>query len=442
MRMCTVVRRPRLLAIVGMSAIAVALSGCPSANEPTKPAKSPGKKQSAIEFPAEEPIGRPKAEEAAAHRPSATKKAPSPAQQVAQDVEEAATKPRDLGPPLVDDPSSLVPMDRQAPIWIDKKNRWVVLQGEVCSVDYPLEFFASYSTKAYESVLAVNVKAEIIHTCLVRVDAKPGHPARFDSNFSPPKFSPPTGTEIVIEVRWKDAGGKLQSANAQQWVRNIKTKKALDTNWVFAGSVFVNDQETKKEYYAADAGDLICVLSSPYAMLDLPLFGYGAIEARTFEAFKEHIPPRETPVTLLLKPILSTNPGAKGAAAGETPVGVPNKSADAEQKAVAVAEPWLALVDRKEYSKAWETSAERLKKAVTRRDFVKSIGDWRKQFGRVTSRQLESKKYATTLPHAPDGPYVVLQYKTSFANNKAIVETVELILGKDRKWRVSNYDTE
>ena len=109
MRMCTVVRRPSLLAIVGMSAIAVALSGCPSANEPTKPAESPGKKQSAIEFPAEEPIGRPKAEEAAAHRPSTTKKAPSPAQQVAQDVEEAATKPRDLGPPLVDDPSSLLP---------------------------------------------------------------------------------------------------------------------------------------------------------------------------------------------------------------------------------------------------------------------------------------------------------------------------------------------
>lgn len=311
MRMCTVVRRPSLLVIVGMSAIAVvALSGCPSANEPTKPAESPGKKQSAIQFPAEEPIGRPKAEEEAAHRPPTTKKAPSPAQQVAQDVEDAATKPRDLGPPLVDDPGSLRQMYPQTPIWIDKKNRWVVLQGEVCSVDYPLEFFASYSTKAYESVLAVNVKAEIIHTCLLNVGAERGHPARFDSNFSPPKFSPPTGTEIVIEVRWKDAGGKVRSANAQQWVRNIRTKKALDTNWVFAGSVFVNDQETKKEYYAADAGDLICVLSSPYAMLDLPMFGYGAIEARTFEAFKEHIPPRETPVTLLLKPILSTNPSA------------------------------------------------------------------------------------------------------------------------------------
>ena len=180
MRMCTAVRRPSLLVIVGMAAIAVALSGCPSANEPTKPAESSGKKPFRVKGRGE-PVAKTKAEEEAAHRPSTTKKASSPAQQVAQDVEEAATKPRDLGPPLVDDTSSLRQMYPQTPIWIDKKNRWVVLQGEVCSVDYPLEFFASYSTKAYESVLAVNVKA-YDHTRLAegrRRQARPSRPIRF-----------------------------------------------------------------------------------------------------------------------------------------------------------------------------------------------------------------------------------------------------------------------
>jgi len=428
------VRRPSFLAIVGMSAIAVALSGCP--NESAKPPQSPPKKPSAVEAPAK-PAAKPKSDERAEAKRRATANGEPAEEQVAQDVEQAARKPRDLGPPLVDDLNDLIPLHPKDPVWIDKKNKWVVLQGEVCSADCPLEFFASYFTKAYESVVTVNVKAEIVHTGLLRVDAEQGHPARFE-----PKFSPPTGTEIVIEVRWKDAKGKVKSCPAQQWIRNIKTKKALDTNWVFAGSIFVTREETGERYYAANSGDMICVLSSPIAMLDLPMFGYGAIEARTFEVFKEHIPPPGTPITLVLKPILSTNPSAKGSPAAATPAGAQDKHADAEQKAVAVAESWLALVDRGEYAQAWETQAERLKKAVMRRDFVKSIGDWRKQLGKVTSRQLESKKYATTLPHAPDGPYVVVQYKTSFASKKSLAETVTLMLGKDKKWRVLDYATE
>jgi hypothetical protein len=286
-------------------------------------------------------------------------------------------------------------------------------------------------------VVAVNVTPSTVHAGLRLLGAVPGHPARFD-----PEFSPPTGTEIAIEMRWKDAKGKVQSSPAQKWIRNIKTKKALDTNWVFAGSSFSTDEQTGKRYYAADSGELICVYSSPAAMLDLPILGYRAIEARSFEAFKENLPPKGTPVTLVLKPILSTVPGAKEKPPAKPPAEAQDKHADAEQKALAVADAWLVLVDRGEYSQAWETQAERLKAAVTRKDFVKSIGDWRKQFGKVTARQLESKKYAMTLPRAPEGPYVVLQYRTSFASKKSIVETVTLILGKDKKWRVLSYDTE
>jgi hypothetical protein len=424
-----------------MSAIVVTLSGCPAESETTKPAESPLKKRSKVEFPPEEPIGRPKTDERAAKHPPTTNKATTPAEKVAQDVEEAAKKPRDAGPPLVDDPKSLIPLQATAPVWIDNKNKWVVLQGEVCSVDYPLEFFVSIPTKAYESVLSVDVEAWIVHSALLRVGAEAGHPARFDANVSPPKFVPPTGTEIAIEVRWKDADGKVQSASAQQWVRDIKTKKALNANWVFAGSVFVTNQETGKEHYAADGGELICALSSPYAMLDLPMFGYGAIEARSFEAFKEHIPPRGTSVTLLLKPILSTNPSAKRAPAAKPPAetGNRNKHAAAEQKAVDAAEPWLALVDRGEYSQAWETAAGFLKDRAERREFIKVVGDKRKPLGKLISRKLESMLYATSLPGAPDGQYVVLQYKTSFANKKRAIETVVPMLDNDRKWRVSGY---
>ncbi len=50
-----------------------------------------------------------------------------------------------------------------------------------------------------------------------------------------------------------------------------------------------------------------------------------------------------------------------------------------------------------------------------------------------------SKLYATSLPGAPKGQYVVVQYKTSFANKPSAIETITPMLEKDKKWRVSGY---
>ena len=60
----------------------------------------------------------------------------------------------------------------------------------------------------------------------------------------------------------------------------------------------------------------------------------------------------------------------------------------------------------------------------------------------MTSRQLESRQFTTSMTHAPDGQYVVLRYKTQFANKKPAIETVVPMLDKDKKWRVSGYQFE
>jgi len=54
-------------------------------------------------------------------------------------------------------------------------------------------------------------------------------------------------------------------------------------------------------------------------------------------------------------------------------------------------------------------------------------------------RYVASIEYATRLPGAPDGEYVVIQYETSFKNKRSSIETVTPILGKDGVWRVSGY---
>lgn len=374
--------------------------------------------------PPPEPADEPKPEKA-----KPTEKATTPQEAFREDLEEMADKPRDLGTPLVDANAELVRLSAEQPVWVDKKNKHVVLLGETCKAGYPLEFFATYSNRAYESVVAVNVKPSTIHAGLLAVGAKPGHPARFQ-----PEFSPPTGTEIAIEVRWKDPQGQVQSARAQDWIRDIKTKKALDLNWVFAGSIAETDSSGQIASYQADGGDMICVLSLPSAMLDLPRRGYGAIESRSFEAFAERVPREGTPVTLLMKPIKPAKPsapqtGAKTAA---------QDPAEAEKRAVEAAGPWLALIDQGQYGKSWEAASDRFKDAAERRDFIAKLNDARKPLGNAKSRVLLSKHYTTSLPGAPDGHYVILKYQTVF-EKKAAVETVTSMLDKDRKWRISGY---
>lgn len=434
MRMLTTAGRSNLLAILGISAIAVTLCGCPSKKEPVTTPKLSDKPASATKT---EPAAKhePKAQPPSAKTPAKTETAE---EQVTEAIDQAAKKPRDLGPPLVDNPAGLARLHPQQPVWIDIKNKQVILQGEVCAANYALEFFATYPNRSYEAVLSVNVQPSVVHTGLLAVGAKEGHPATFQ-----PKFSPPTGTEVAIEVRWKGADGKTQSAPAQQWIRNIKTKKALDTNWVFAGSVFTTDETGHRSYWA-DSGELICVLNLPGAMLDLPMRSDGALEARIFEAFTEHLPPQDTPVTIVLKPILSpasskptlpksatVKPTEKKAVAKDTP-------AEAEKKAADAATAWLALVDRGEYSQARDTAAALLKNITERREFIKTVSDLRKPRGPIKSRQLDSKQFVASAPGSPDGQ-CVLQFKTSFANQTSAAERVTLMVDKDRKWRVSGY---
>ena len=45
----------------------------------------------------------------------------------------------------------------------------------------------------------------------------------------------------------------------------------------------------------------------------------------------------------------------------------------------------------------------------------------------------------TSMPGAPDGEYVVIQYSTNFQNKKSAIETVTPMKNKGGEWRVSGY---
>ena len=111
----------------------------------------------------------------------------------------------------------------------------------------------------------------------------------------------------------------------------------------------------------------------------------------------------------------------------------------AEKKAIEASDAWLKLIDNGQYAKSWETAAELFKNAVSKKQWSQSLNAVRKPLGKVMKRTVRSKQYATSLPGAPDGEYVVIQYETSFENKKSSIETVTPMLDKDGKWRVSGY---
>jgi len=110
-----------------------------------------------------------------------------------------------------------------------------------------------------------------------------------------------------------------------------------------------------------------------------------------------------------------------------------------EQAAQAAAQAWLSLVDRGMYAESWAEAATYFKGAVTQEGWMQSMKSIRQPLGENISRKLLSATHTRTLPGAPDGDYVVIQYQASFEKKQSAVETVTPMLDKDGKWRVSGY---
>ncbi len=112
---------------------------------------------------------------------------------------------------------------------------------------------------------------------------------------------------------------------------------------------------------------------------------------------------------------------------------------DSEKEALKAAESWLARVDAGEYGKSWDQSAALFKNALSKGEWEKALNAARKPLGDLVSRKVKSTNYATSLPGAPDGEYVVIQFTTSFVNKRSAVETVTPMKDPDGLWRVSGY---
>jgi hypothetical protein len=160
-------------------------------------------------------------------------------------------------------------------------------------------------TKEHEAILAADMDARHIHAALLAAGAEAGSPVQYEIP-GERKYKPAHGTRIKVSVQYKDKD-KVVTLPAQQWVRHVKTKKDLEYEWVFAGSRFTPHPDPKEQPdYAANIGDVICVSNFDTAMLDLPVASTKSDDDLEYEAHTERIPALNTPVTIILEPVLGS----------------------------------------------------------------------------------------------------------------------------------------
>jgi hypothetical protein len=188
-------------------------------------------------------------------------------------------------------------------VWLEVqgKERRVVIRGAVCLREGALEvFLCRKGSKEHESIVSADVDGRSIHEALNLAGAKEGSPVEFV-----PKYKAAHGDAIKVFIEYEEQG-RRKKVNARDLIRQTKTKKELESDWVFAGSRLFRDPVEKDKppiYLANTDGYFIGVSNFETALLDVPISSPNDDAERLYEAWTDRIPPLGTECTVILEPI-------------------------------------------------------------------------------------------------------------------------------------------
>ena len=211
--------------------------------------------------------------------------------------------------PKADPKSEHQPLTKEKTLILEKKpdgSRRVLIASEVCLREGQLEvFLCKLRTKEHEAIVRTDMDASLIHAALLAAGGVRGKPVQYSNpTTGEPDYKAATGGKVNVSVHYT-LKGKSFTHPAQDWIQDVRTKKAMTHNWVFAGSRFVknSDRPNDPDYYCANNGEIICVSNFPDSMLDLPV-EIGKDDGNlNFQAFTEKIPPKTSKVWVILEPV-------------------------------------------------------------------------------------------------------------------------------------------
>ncbi len=106
------------------------------------------------------------------------------------------------------------------------------------------------------------------------------------------------------------------------------------------------------------------------------------------------------------------------------------------------AQEWLALFDGEQYEETWAEASSFFKSKIGKEQWVMRIKQTKTRrpvLDSLRSRSEVAARYTTSLPKAPDGEYVVVQYRATYADEE-FIETMTL-KKEGGDWRVAGYVT-
>ena len=162
------------------------------------------------------------------------------------------------------------------------------------------------------------------------------------------------------------------------------------------------------------------------------------------EPVKHRTRPHSAASTVLLAALLAGPPAMAAPPAPAPPPSPAPTAADpalaeAISRAKASAKAWLLVTDSGKYAESWEQAATLFRKAVPKAEWEQSFAAARKPLGGTKRRSEKSAQYSRTLPGAPDGQYVVMQFVTAFEMKADAVETVTAAKETDGTWKIAGY---
>ncbi|HEV2274291.1 MAG TPA: DUF4019 domain-containing protein [Acidobacteriaceae bacterium] len=112
----------------------------------------------------------------------------------------------------------------------------------------------------------------------------------------------------------------------------------------------------------------------------------------------------------------------------------PDPHASEELAAQRQALGFLQYLDQGRYPDSYAYTSRLIRAKLSQAQFGQEVQKARASLGAKQTRKLLNASYATSLPDAPSGQYVVLQYNTDFANKSNAVETLTLSFENGYWW--------
>ena len=108
-------------------------------------------------------------------------------------------------------------------------------------------------------------------------------------------------------------------------------------------------------------------------------------------------------------------------------------------EAQAAALAWLALADADDAVATWQQGSRRFREAITQDAWAASLKSARGRFGAARQRARTSVQAPAPDKDTPPGEFLVVVFRTEFAQKPQGVETLTMEHEPDGKWRVVGY---